>query len=77
VEMSQLQIQRKRYSDPYAVLLIDPHDEDAWRQIFGHHLDTRVCTVIAKERWENNLYGSYSKNYRETEDYQREVLAYC
>lgn len=73
--MSEYQLQR--YSDPYAALLDNPHEETAWRQIFGKNLETRICTVIIRERWDNQLYGSYSKSYRETEDYDREVLAYC
>ena len=71
------QIQRNRYDDPYAMLQIDSHDEDAWHQLFGDELNRRVCTVVIRERWDYKLYGSYSKSYRETEDYEREVFAYC
>jgi hypothetical protein len=73
--MSEYQLQR--YSDPYAALLSDSRDESAWRRIFGANLETRVCTVVIRERWDYKLYGSYSKSYRETEDYEREVIAYC
>jgi hypothetical protein len=76
MEMSY-QIQRKKYRDPYAILQIDSHDEDAWRQLFGDELDKQVCTVVIREHWDYKLYGTYSKSYRETEDYEREVYAYC
>ena len=63
--------------DPYDQLLANPRNEVAWRKLFGKHLDTRVCVVIIHERWDYKLYGSYSKSYREVEEYEREVSAYC
>jgi hypothetical protein len=73
--MSEYQLQQ--YSDPYATLLDNSHNESAWRQLFGSNLQTRICTVVIRERWDYKLYGSYSKSYRETEDYEREICAYC
>ena len=73
--MSENELQR--YSDPYTALLDNSRDEAAWRQLFGNNLDRRVCTVVIRERWDRKLYGSYSKSYRETTDYEREVCAYC
>jgi hypothetical protein len=73
--MTQTQLQK--YRDPYSALISDSRDEAAWKQLFGTNLDTRVCTVIVRERWDYKLYGDYSKNYRETTDYEREVCAYC
>jgi hypothetical protein len=73
--MSEYQLQR--YSDPYTALLDNHHNELAWRELFGKQLDTRVCTVVVRERWDYKLYGSYSKSHRETTDYEREVCAYC
>lgn len=64
-------------SDPYTALLTNHSNELAWRRIFGDNLDKRVCTIIIHERWDCKLYGSYDKSYRETEDYEREVIAYC
>ena len=71
------QLQRKKYRDPYAILQADARDEDAWRQLFRDELGQRVCTIVIRERWDFKLYGSYSKSYRETADYEREVVAYC
>ena len=76
-KMAMSEYQLQRYSDPYTALLANSHNETAWKQLFGDNLDKRVCTVIIRERWDYKLYGSYSKSYRETEDYEREVLAYC
>jgi hypothetical protein len=75
MEMSESQIQE--YNEPFSALLANSHDDLAWRQLFGKNLDTRICTVIIRERWDYKLYGSYSKSYRETVDYEREVCAYC
>jgi hypothetical protein len=67
----------QKYRDPYKALLSNSSDEGAWRQLFGTNLDTQVCTVVIRERWDYKLYGDYSKSYRETTDYEREVCAYC
>jgi hypothetical protein len=64
-------------SNDYDKLMTNCKDEAAWRRIFGNHLNSRVCTIEIRERWDYKLYGSRSKNYREIEDYTREVVAYC
>ena len=67
---------QQRYSDPYNALLIDHHDEDAWHQIFGEHLQTKVCTVMIRERGMMSYYGNH-KNYKIKTEGRRQCLAYC
>ena len=30
------------------ILEANPTDEGAWRELFGHYLDSHVCTVVIK-----------------------------
>jgi len=67
---SQLFIQRRRHRSVASIcerINQNPHDEDAWRELFGPYLTHRICVLVVKSRID--LYSN-KKTYR------REYLAY-
>jgi len=68
--------QRKRRLSPFDDLYVNPYDEEAWYELFGGKLKTRVCTVIIRETFRVRTVGS-KRNYEKIMDFRRQNLAYC